>query len=327
MIRRRDFIAGIGSATAWPVVAQAQQAAVPVIGYLSGRSREAEAPMLSSFRQGLRETGHVENRNVEIEFRFADGNADRLPALATDLVHRQLAVIVAVGGNLSAPAARAANSKLPIVFNVGRDPIELGLVASFNRPGGNLTGIYTFNGGLVAKSLMLLHELAPKGTMISLLTSRQFAGATQYMKEAQEAAATLGFQLRVFTLNTDRDIDATFATLMAQRPDAILVPTFPLSISRAQQIAALAARVGVPALYGRRDFAAAGGLMSYGDNVVESYRQTGIYAGRILKGDKPSDLPVIQTSKLELVINLKTAKSLGLTIPETLLATADEVIQ
>jgi putative ABC transport system substrate-binding protein len=213
------------------------------------------------------------------------------------------------------------------VFNVGRDPVELGLVASFNRPGGYLTGIYTSTGVLLGKSLMLLHELAPKGTMIAMLISPQFAGATQFMKEAQDAAATLGLQLRVVTLSTDRDIDTAFASLMTQRPDAILVPTFPLSISRAQRITALAARVGVPAIYSRRDFAAAGGLMSYGDNVVESYRHTGIYAGRILKGDKPADLPVIQTSKLELVINLKTAKALGLTIPETLLATADEIIQ
>jgi putative tryptophan/tyrosine transport system substrate-binding protein len=327
-MRRREFIAGLGSAAAWPLSAWAQQQLMPVIGYLSGRSAEAEAPMLTAFRQGLNAIGFVEGRNVKIEFYFADGELDRLPALAADLIRRQPAVIFAVGSNGLA-AARAADANLPIVFNSGLDPILLGFVASFSRPGGNTTGTYSVSGELTGKMLSLLHELVPKATTIALLQSSGLPRVQLQLQliQAREAAATLGLRLLEFSASTNREIEAAFVRLVEQRAEALLVPTHPFLISRAERIAAFAARYGLPAIYGRRNFAAAGGLVSYGDNVAEGYRQDGLYAGRILKGEKPAELPVVQVSKLELVINLKTAKALGLTIPETLLATADEVIQ
>jgi putative tryptophan/tyrosine transport system substrate-binding protein len=326
-MRRREFIVGLGSAAAWPVVGRAQQSALPVIGYLSGRSAEAEAPMLTAFRQGLNAIGFVEGRNVKIEFYFADGELDRLPALAADLVRRQPAVIVAVGSDRSAAAARAADANLPIVFNSAIDPVLVGFVASFSRPGGNMTGTYSANGELTSKMLGLLHELVPKATTIALLHTSGLPQVQLQLIQAREAAATLGLRLLDFSAGTNREIEAAFMRLVEQRAEALLVPTNPFLISRAEIIAAFAARYGLPAIYGRRNFAAAGGLASYGDNVAEGYRQDGLYAGRILKGEKPAELPVVQVSKFEFVINLKTAKALGLTIPETLLATADEVIQ
>jgi putative ABC transport system substrate-binding protein len=327
-VKRRQFIAGLGSAAAWPVVALAQQAAVPVIGYLSARSAGAEASMLPGFREGLNATGFVEGRNVKIEFYFADGEYDRLPALAADLVRRQPAVIVAVGGDRSAAAAKAANATLPIVFVSGVDPVLLGFVASFSRPSGNMTGTYSINSELIGKMLSLLHELLPQATTIALLQSSDLPEASSLeLSNARQATATLGLRLLDFNAATDREIEAAFARMVEQGAEALLVPTHPFLISHAERIATLAARYGLPAIYGRRNFPAAGGLISYGDNVTEAYRQVGLYVGRILKGEKPADLPVVQVSRLELVINLKTAKALGLTIPETLLATADEVIQ
>ena len=325
-MRRREFMAGLGSAAAWPVVARAQQPAMPVIGYLSSRSFEAEAPMLAAVRQGLNAVGFVEGQNVKIEFRFADGEVDHLPALATDLVRRQPAVIAAVG-NRPAAAARAANATVPIVFNSSLDPVLLGFVASFSRPSGNMTGTYSVTTELTGKTLSLLHELAPKATTIALLQSSGTPQVAVQLINARQAAATLGLQLLDFNADTDRQIEVAFMRMVEQGAEALLVLTHPFLISHAEMLATLAARYGLPAIYPRRNFTAAGGLISYGDNIAEDYRQVGIYVGRILKGEKPADLPVVQVSKLELIINLKTAKALGVTIPETLLATADEVIQ
>jgi len=326
---RREFIglAGGAVATAWPRAAHAQQPAMPLVGYLSARSREAESSMLAAFRKGLAEIGYMEDRNVAIEFRFADGNLDRLPALASDLARVQPTVIVAVGGTLPVLAARAADANLPIVFNTGVDPVRLGLVQNFNRPGGNTTGIYGLNGDLGAKNLSLLHQLAPKATKVVALTSRSTSAAAQEDQEIRAAAAALGLQLRILNITRESELDAAFAFLLADRPEAVLLVTGPVLISRAQQIIVFMSRLGVPAIYNRRDYAALGGLMSHGENVGEGYRLVGIYAGRILKGDKPSDLPVFQTNRLELVINLKTAKALGIEVPPALSALADEVIE
>jgi ABC-type uncharacterized transport system substrate-binding protein len=327
-LRRREFVGLIGGAAAWPVVTRAQRATMPVIGYLSGRSRETDAPMLAGFRKGLAETGYVENRNVEIDFRFANGEQNLVPALATDLVRRKLAVIVTVGSTEATNAARAADPNVPIVFNTGIDPVELGFVASFNRPGGNTTGIYSLLDELTPKMLGLLRDLAPHARVIAMfIRSNIPARRAQQIKIAQDAAVTLGLQIRVLPASTESELDEAFASLIAQPPDALLVPSNPLLLSRAQQLALFAARLRVPAIYGRRNFAAAGGLMSYGDNVEENYRYAGIYAGRILKGEKPADLPVFQVNKLEFVINLRTAKALNFTIPPGLLAIADEVIE
>jgi putative ABC transport system substrate-binding protein len=309
------------------VAAVAQQPALPVIGYLSSRSAGAETLMLAAVQQGLNDTGYVEGRNVKIDFRFADGEVDRLPALAIDLVRRQPAVIVAVGTDRAAAAARAADANLPIVFVTGIDPVLLGFVVSFNRPGGNMTGLYSANSELTGKTLGLLHELAPKATTVALLQSSGIPQVPVELMNARQAAAKLGLGLIDFSVETDREVEAAFARMVEQRAEALLVPIHPFLISHAEWITALAARYGLPAIYGRRSFAAAGGLISYGDNVAEDYRQVGRYVGRILKGEKPADLPVMQPTKFELVINLKTAKALGLTIPETLLATADEVMQ
>jgi putative ABC transport system substrate-binding protein len=251
-----------------------------------------------------------------------------LPALAADLVRRRPAIIVAVGSNRPAAAARAADANIPIVFNSGSDPVQLGFVASMSRPGGEMTGAYSLNLALTGKMLSLLHELVPKATKVALLQTPGLPeNNSRVLTEARQAVAALGLQLLEFSAGTDQEIEAAFAHLIEQRAEALLVPTNPFLISQAERIATIAARLGVPTMYGRREFVAAGGLISYGDNVAEGYRQVGLYVGRILKGEKPADLPVVQSSKLELVINLKTAKSLGLTIPETLLATADEVIQ
>jgi putative ABC transport system substrate-binding protein len=325
---RREFITLMAGAAVWPIAVRAQQAKPLLIGYLSARSAEADMPMLAAFRQGLAATGHVEGGNVEIEFRFADGEVDRLAALAADLVRRHPAVIVAVGGDRSAAAAKAADAKIPVVFVAALDPVQLGLVASFSRPGGNMTGTYSATSELTGKMLDLLHDLAPKATTIALLQSTVSLDPQRArLTSAREAAAALGVRLLEFSVGTDREIEAAFASLVKQHAEALLIPTNPYFISRAQKIVGLAAGHGLPAMYGRRSFAAAGGLISYGDNIGESYRQAGIYSGRILKGEKPADLPVVQTTKLELVINLKTAKALGLEVPTNLLLLADEVIE
>ena len=328
-MERREFIALLGGIAAWPLAARAQQPAMPVIAYLSSRSAESDVSMLVAFRRGLNETGYAEGRNLAIEYRFADGQYARLPALATDLIRRQVAVIVYAGApspsNPDAAWQQLRASQIPIVFNTGQDPVRLGLVASFNRPGGNITGINTLVNELTGKSLGLLHELVPNARTIALLHSA--LSLNTVVSDAREATATLGLQLIVLNADTDSEIDATFATLNQQRADAMLVATSAFFVTRAKQIAARAASHRLPAIYARREFAQAGGLMSYGYDVGDGYRQLGNYAGRILKGEKAGDLPVFQPTKFEFVINLKTTKALGITVPTTLITISDELIE
>jgi len=331
-MRRRELITLLGGAAAapsllWPLTARAQQPAMPVIGFLSSGSQQFDVWRLAAFRQGLNETGYVEGRNVASEFRWANDQYDRLPALAAELVRRQVAVIVAVGGPAAALAAKAASTTVPIVFAMAGDPVKLGLVASVNRPGGNVTGTSTVFSSVVAKQFEVLHEVAPKATVIGCLVNPINPNAETGTREAQEAARILGLKLHVVNASTDREIDMAFATLDQERVGALVVVTDPLFNSRPDQLAALAAHHAVPAIYPYREFAAAGGLMSYGSNLTEPWRVAGAYAGRILKGEKPADLPVQQSTKVTLAINLKTAKSLGLTVPLTLLGRADEVIE
>ena len=328
-MRRREFIVGLGSAAAWPVVARAQQPAVPVIGYLSARSSDSDVAMLAAFRSGLAEIGYTEGRNVAIEYRFADGQLDRLPALAMDLIGRHVAVIIyagATGNSEDAVWRPMRTSNIPIVFNGTGDPIRYGLVSSFNRPGGNITGIVPLN-VLMGKHIGLLHELVPDAKRIAVLVTSRGRAAQLVKDDAREPAATLGVQVLHFTADTEGEIEAAFAVMDQQRAEALLVVTSPFFVTRAQLIASLAGRYRVPAIYSRREYTEAGGLMSYGYDVADGYRRLGGYAGRILKGERAGDLPVFQPTKFDLIINLKTAKALGLTIPETLLATADEVIQ
>jgi putative tryptophan/tyrosine transport system substrate-binding protein len=324
-IGRRDFIAVFGSAAAWPLTARAQQPGMPVIGSLNSGAPGPLRQQLAAFQAGLRESGYVEGQNVAVEYRFAEGRYDRLPALASDLVRRQVAVLVASAAG--AFAAKQATTTIPIVFNVGDDPITTGLVASLNRPGGNLTGVYMFTSGLEAKRLGLLHEMVPKATTIAVLINSTFPDAENQLPEVQGAAARLGVQLVVVRADAESDFDAAFATIVQQRAGALLVCASPFFNARRQQLVVLAARHAVPAIYEWRDFAAAGGLMSYGTSLADAYRQAGVYAGRILKGAKPGDLPVVQSTRFEFVINLKTAKALGLEVPPTLSARADEVIE
>jgi putative ABC transport system substrate-binding protein len=324
MIRRREFIAGLGSAATWPVVGRAQQAAMPVIGFLSSQS--ADKIVTVPFLQSLKEAGYVEGQNVAVEYRWAENLFDRLPALAADLVRRRVAVIVA-GGPEPALAAKAATTTIPIVFAVAGDPVALGLVASLNRPGANLTGSANLSSELAPKQLQLLRELMPNVALFGVLVDPAFLGTPSIITDLQAAARTLGLQLVVANARTDSDLEMAFATYSQQRIGAVLVGNSSFFSRRMEQLAALAARHALPAIYPFREYALAGGLISYGSSFSYFYRQTGVYAGRILKGEKPADLPVQQATKLDLVINLKTAKALDLTIPETLLATADEVIQ
>jgi putative ABC transport system substrate-binding protein len=328
-VGRREFITLLGSAAAWPLAALAQQAAMPIIGYFSGRSPVTDLPMLSAFRQGLAETGHVEDRNVAIEFRWAEGRYDRLPELARDLVRRKVAVIVTSGGEATAQAAKAATSTIPIVFNIGGDPVEAGLVASFNRPGSNLTGVSSVTTTLMPKQFGLLSELAPKAVLIGVLVNPENLGAMAeaHIAEIVSAGRAVDRQALIVKASTDVDIDVAFETFIQRRVEALLVTSGPLFVTRMDRLVAFALRHALPAMYFRRELVDAGGLVSYTSSTTEGYRQMGIYAGRILKGEKASDLPVVQPTRFELVINLKTAKLLGLEIPQTVLARADEVIE
>jgi putative ABC transport system substrate-binding protein len=325
-MRRREFIAGLGSAAAWPVAARAQQAAMPVIGWLSLQSADDYNIVTVAFLQGLKDTGYVAGQNVAIEYRWAENQYDRLPALAADLVRRRVAVIV-TSGTPEALAAKAATATIPIVFGTGTDPVSLGLVASLNRPGANLTGFSELYSELAPKRFQLLRELVPDAAVFAVLADPAFPDIQSQIADLQAAARTLGRQLVVVNTKTDGDLEAAFASFSQQHVGAVLVTTSPFFVRRTEQLVALAARHTLPAIFHRREFVLAGGLVSYGSNLGYILHQVAIYTGRILKGEKPADLPVEQVTKLELVINLKTAKALGLTIPETLLATADEVIQ
>jgi len=325
-MQRRQFIAGLGSAAAWPVLARAQQSAVPVIGYIGDQSADDYKIEIAAFLQGLKETGYVDGQNVAVEYRYADNQYDRLPALAADLVRRRVAVIAAIT-TPAALAAKAATTTIPIIFTTGGDPVALGLVASLNRPGANVTGIANLNGEIGPKRLQLLRELIPSAAVFGVLADPAFPATPSIIADLQAAAHTLGLPLVVVNARTDRDLETAFATFSQQRIGAVLVGNSTFYNQHIEQLAALAARYALPAIYPRNEYARVGGLMSYGSSVGQLYHQAGIYAGRILKGDKPADLPVQQATKLELIINLKTAKALGLTIPETLLATADQVIE
>jgi ABC-type uncharacterized transport system substrate-binding protein len=326
MTRRELLLLLAGAVTAAPSL-RAQQKAVPVIGYLSFASRESfAAPFLAAFRQGLSDAGYVEGQNVAIEYRWAENDYDRLPALAADLVSRKVDVIVAIS-NQSALAAKSASSTIPIVFMTGIDPVEEGLVASLARPGGNVTGLSFLFADLHPKRLELLTDLLPHASVIALLVDPNFSGAEAVIRDVQDAARAKGVQLAVLKAGTESEIDAAFATLVQLHPDALLVGADPFFSSRHDQLVTLTSRFAVPAIYEWREFADAGGLISYGPNLTTVDRQLGIYAGRILKGEKPADLPVQQPTKFELVVNLKTAKALGLTVPPSILARADEVIE
>ena len=328
-MKRREFITLLGGAAAvWPLVARAQQAAKQVIGFLHPASIDVVADRVRAFRQGLKDTGFIEGDNVAIEYRWAENEIERVPALVAELVGRKVTVIAAVGGNVPALAAKTATTTIPIVFGVGEDPVGLGLVASIARPGGNLTGINFLASELHAKRLELLRELVPGAVRLAVLINPGNAvNAETTLKDVQAAARTVGLQMQIIRASTSREIDAAFATMARERPDALLVGGDPFFNSRRVQLALLAARYAVSAAYASREFAEVGGLMSYGPNFLDSFRQVGVYVGRILKGAKPADMPVMQPTKYELVINLKTAKTLGLTVPPQIVARADEVIE
>jgi putative ABC transport system substrate-binding protein len=325
-MRRRQFIAGLGSAAAWPVVARAQPA-IPVIGLLQIGAPSSYS--LSGFRQGLKEAGYVEGQNLAVEYRFANDDARRLPALAADLVRRRVRVIVAFSNPLTVQAAKAATSTIPIVFGNGLDPVQQGVVDSLNRPGGNVTGMTSMSGELVSKQFGIFHDLLPKATYVGVLSNPKNAAVhEQFIRGAQAAASAIGCTIEVLTAGTGDEIDSVFMRLTEEKVvQGLLVSNDLLFVARRVQLATLTARYAVPAIYPFREQGEAGGLMSYGPNLADRDREVGHYVGRILKGEKPADLPVLQPTKFELVINLRTSKALGLTIPETLLAIADEVIQ
>jgi putative tryptophan/tyrosine transport system substrate-binding protein len=327
-MKRREFITLLGgTAVAWPFVARAQQPSMPVIGFLTFKASGDSPQLEAAFRQGLKDTGFVEGQNVAIEFRYAGNQNERLPALAADLARRQVNVIVAAN-TPAALAAKAATTTIPVVFETGADPARLGLVASLNRPGGNLTGVTNINTEIVPKRLELLHELVPTATVVALLVNpAELALAETQSSDMLAAAHTLGLELHVLNASSERDFDAVFAKLIQLRAGGLVIGGGPFLVARQEQLAALTVRHAVPAVFENREFAAAGGLMSYGGSTTDAYRLVGAYAARILKGEKPADLPVQQSSKVELFINLKTAKALGINFPLTLLGRADEVIE
>ena len=328
-MRRRKFItlAG-GAAIAWPVAARAQQPAMPIVGFVSARSAEEAARPGAAFRKGLNETGYVENQNVMVEYHWLEGQYDRLPSLMADLVRRRVAVIATPQSQPATLAAKAATTTIPIVFGVGEDPVKLGLVASLARPGGNATGINFFNAEALAKRLGLLRDLVPKALLIALLVNPANPTIAEVMlRDIPEAARALGLQIQVLNASTSREIEAAFATLVRDRADALFVAPDSFFVSRRVQLATLATRHGVPAVYPLREYVVAGGLMSYGTDILENWRQVGVYTGQILKGAKPADLPVLQSSKFEFVINMQTARALGLEVPNSLQLLADEVIE
>jgi putative tryptophan/tyrosine transport system substrate-binding protein len=326
-MKRRDFITLLGgAAAAWPLAARAQQPVMPVVGFMSAGSPGTLRRQLAAVREGLREAGYIDGQNVVLEFRFAEGQFDRFPSLAADLVRRQVAVLMATS-NAGALAAKHATTTIPIVFSVGDDPVKTGLVDTLHRPSGNVTGVYQFAAGLEAKRLGLLHDLAPNATTIAALVQPNYSGAEMQVRDLDEAASRLGVQVLILTANTEGDFRPAFETLAQRGAGALLVCASPFFNSQRQQLVLLAARYGVPAIYEWREFAEAGGLMSYGTSLSDAYRQAAVYAGRILKGTKPADLPILQSSKFELLINLNAAKALGLEVPPSLLARADEVIE
>jgi ABC-type uncharacterized transport system substrate-binding protein len=326
-MRRRDFIKGIAISTTWPLAAQAQQPAMPVIGFLSARSPAEAASVLAAFRQGLGETGYFEGKNVTIEYRWAEGQYARLPALAAELVSHQVKVIAATGGEPSPLAAKAATDTIPIVFTIGGDPVGSGLVASLNKPGANVTGVTFIFTELAAKRLELLRQLIPNASTIAMLVNPNFQPTAGEVSDMQAAAGSLRLKINVLNASTEQEIDAAFTTIIQQKVDALIFGTDPFLLGQRDQLVRLAARYTVPTFFVSREFVDAGGLMSYGPNIANGYRQAGIYTGRILSGANPSELPVLQPTSFPLFINLKTAKALGLTIPTNLLAIADEVIE